>query len=56
MTDEERRDYIQALLREKEVALHAGMLDRVAAVTAELRKIGAEAEPPAKRATKRVTR
>lgn len=53
MTDQERKAYAAALLREREGYVRAGDDERVDGVDAELRRIGAEGAPPAARATKR---
>jgi hypothetical protein len=53
VTDQERNDYIRALITERDQYLRAGNTDRAAQVTAELRRIGAEAEPPARKAARR---
>jgi hypothetical protein len=53
LTDEQHAAHIAALLREREGYEAAGKTDRAEQVTAELRRLGAEATPPAKRATKR---
>lgn len=55
MTDEQTRDYIIGLLREKQGYEAKGDADGVRAVEAELARVGHEAAPPAKRAVKRVT-
>lgn len=55
MNETEKAEKIAALLREKAGYEQRGLTDRVAAVDAELRAIGAEAAPPAKRATKRTS-
>lgn len=51
-TKEQRADYVRGLLEER--LAHAGDKDRVAAIDAELRRMGHEAAPPAKRASTRV--
>jgi hypothetical protein len=55
MTNEQRQTYITGLLDERRAAKVNGKADRVAAITAELARIGHEAATPAKRATKRPT-
>lgn len=53
MNEAEKAEKIAALLDEKRGYEMRGLTDRVAAVDAELRAIGAEGAPPAKRAAKR---
>lgn len=53
MTDEQKAKYVAALLRERDHAARAGNENAVEQVTAELRRIGAEAAPPPKRAQRR---
>lgn len=53
MTDEERAQYITALIRERDMAKARGDEGRANDVTAELHRIGAEAAPKARRATRR---
>lgn len=53
MTDQERKAYISALIRERVGYAAAGKQDRVAAVDAELARMGHRAAPPAARASKR---
>lgn len=52
MTDEQAKEYAQALTRELEHYERYGREDRAKQVRAELRKLGADGKPPAKRATK----
>jgi hypothetical protein len=53
MTDQERKAYITALIRERAGYVAAGKKDRVAAVDAELSRVGHKAATPSARATKR---
>jgi hypothetical protein len=53
MTDEERANYIRSLIREKESYVIREDEGGVERVDDELRRLGALAEPPAKRAVKR---
>lgn len=53
MTDQERKAYAAALLREREGYVRAGDDERVDGVDAELRRIGADGAPPYQRAAKR---
>jgi len=53
MTDERNATYIAGLIRERDMYLANGQDDRAADVTAELARLGAEAKPPRKRASKR---
>lgn len=53
MTVEQHAQYVTALLREREMAQNRGDAVRVADVDAELNRIGAAAQAPAKRAAKR---
>jgi len=53
VTNEQRAHQIKALIHERDVFLKHGNAERAAEVTEELRKIGHEAEAPAKRAEKR---
>ena len=53
MADEDRTAYIAALIREREGYERYGNTDGVAAVDAELRRLGALAEPPVERAVRR---
>jgi hypothetical protein len=53
MTNEQRQTYITALLDERRAAEVNGKTDRVAAINAELARVGHEGTTPAKRATKR---
>ena len=55
MTEEERTSKIAALLEERRGYELRGLNDRVAAVDAELRRLGAQAVPARKRAAKRKT-
>ncbi len=55
MTDEKRQDLIKALLEEKRGYLLRDDAENAAAVDAELARLGAQGEPKAKRAAKRVT-
>ena len=52
-SDQELRDYARGLIDERKMAAARGDDAQVAAVTAELRRIGAEAETPRQAATKR---
>ena len=52
MTNEQKKDYIAALLRERAGYEQYGHADRVADVDAELERVGHKARPPAQRATK----
>lgn len=52
MTNEQTKAQIAALLREREGAVRYGKTDTVEQVDAELEKLGHNAKPPAKRATK----
>jgi hypothetical protein len=53
MTDEERKNLIKSLMREKDSYARSDDEGGVERVTEELRRLGAEGEPPAKRAAKR---
>lgn len=53
MTDEQRTRMIAALIEERRGYLLAGKTDRAGQVDVQLRLLGAEGSPPAKRATKR---
>ena len=53
MNENEKAEKIAALLAEKIGYEKRGLDDRAAAVDAELRALGAEGAPPAKRAAKR---
>lgn len=53
MTDQERKAKISALLEERRGYEQRGLDDRVAAVDASLRALGAGGRAPAKRAEKR---
>lgn len=53
MEDNEKAERIAALIRERVGYEQRGLTDRVDAVDAELRAIGAEGATPAKRAAKR---
>ena len=53
MTAEERKNLIAALIEERRGYVLRGQTDRVEQVNAELRRLGAEGKPPAKRSTKR---
>lgn len=53
-TNEERKDYIAALLREKEgYERQEGKEEQIQAVDAELKRVGYEAKAPSKRAATR---
>lgn len=52
MTDEQKRAYIKALLMERAGYVQYGRTDRVKDVDEELRRMGHDTKPPAKRATK----
>ena len=54
MTDQQNQAYIRGLLREREGYEKRGDTYHVELVNAELRRLGALAEPPAKRAAKRI--
>lgn len=56
MTNEQRKAYITALLDERRGYEARGLAEKVAAVDDELRRVGFDAGPPAKRSEKRVTR
>lgn len=53
-SEQYRGAWIQALLVERAECDAKGQADRVAAIDQELRQFGAEAVPPARRATRRV--
>ena len=53
MTNEQRAHQIKARIHERDTVLKHGDTDRAAEVTEQLRKIGHEADAPAKRAEKR---
>ncbi len=53
MTNEIRAAQITALLQERDGAEAHGKTERVKAIDAELRRLGAQAKTPAKRAAKR---
>lgn len=53
-TKEQRENYIKGLIEERRGYVLHGTEDQVAAVDAELKRVGASAEVPAKRAAKRV--
>lgn len=52
MTDQQRKALIAALLREREGYARHNQEDRVAAVDAELSRLGHNVKPPVKRAVK----
>lgn len=52
MTNEQKKEYIAALLREREHYVRYDLPDRLKAVDAELEKVGHKAQAPAKKATK----
>lgn len=52
MTNEQKKEYIAALLRERAGYEQYGHTDRVAEVDAELERVGHKAKPPAQRAAK----
>lgn len=52
MTNEQKKEYIAALLREREHYVRYDLPERVKEVDAELAKAGHKAQTPAKRATK----
>lgn len=54
MNDNQRADYIKALLTERAGYLATGRTDRADQVDAELRRLGATAVTQDKRATRRV--
>jgi hypothetical protein len=54
MTKEERKEKIEALLRERKGYVVSGKDDRVAQVDAALAELGNSGAPPAKRASKRI--
>jgi hypothetical protein len=53
MTNEESARYVAALLEERRGYAARGLTDRVEAVDAELRRLGAQGKSPAKRSEKR---
>ncbi len=53
MTNEQRANMIKALIHERDMFIKQGKDDRAAEVAEELRKIGHEADAPAKRAERR---
>lgn len=53
MNENEKQAKIEALIEERRGYAARGLDDRAAAVDAELRALGAEGAPPAKRAAKR---
>lgn len=53
MTEEQRAAKIAALVLEREGCLRRAQEDRVAAIDAELARLGAEGSSPAKRAARR---
>lgn len=53
MTEQEKEGYVRALVHERKGYLARGEKDRAAEVDAELRRLGAEAEPVRKTAAKR---
>jgi hypothetical protein len=53
LTDQQHEAYIKALIYERAGYERIGDAERAEAVTAELRRLGHEASPPVKRATKR---
>lgn len=53
MTDEQKAQYIGALLEERSMAAARGDEGRVNDVDAELHRLGAAAQTPAKRAARR---
>lgn len=56
MTDQQRKAHIAALITERQGYAARGLEDRVAAVDAELERIGAAGAAPAQRSTKRAGR
>lgn len=56
MTNEQREAYIKGLLVEKANYERTGDTDNVAHVAAELKRVGHEATPPARRAQTRKAR
>lgn len=52
-TDEQIKAKVAGLLEERRGYLARGLTDRVAAVDAELKRLGSAGSPPAKRATRR---
>lgn len=53
MTDQEKERQIAALLEERRGYENRGLTERVAEVNEMLRNLGVNAEPPAKRSSKR---
>ena len=53
MSNEERKAYIAALLRERKSCEVRGLKDRLPLIDKELRRLGHEAAPPEKRAERR---
>jgi hypothetical protein len=53
VTEEQKAAQITALIREREGYVAAGDTDRADQVTAELRRLGDEGTPPAKRRSQR---
>lgn len=53
MTDQQKADYIKALIKERGSCEKRGLTDRVMDIDAELKKVGYEAKTPAKRAESR---
>jgi hypothetical protein len=53
VTNEERKATIAGLIEERRGCEARGLTDRVAQIDKRLRELGAEGQPPAKRASKR---
>lgn len=53
LNDDQKKDYITALLEERAYCVRWNEDDRVKAIDVELRKVGHEAKAPAKRAESR---
>lgn len=51
-TDEQQKQYIQALIAERDGYARIGLEDRVAEVDSELDRVGFQAKAPARRATR----
>lgn len=52
MTNEQQKEYIAALIRERDGYLRIGQTDRAAEVDVELTRAGHKAKPPSKRSAK----
>jgi hypothetical protein len=53
MNDQQTHAYMQALIEERGFYVARGLTEKVAAVDAELARVGHQAAPPVKRATRR---